>query len=140
MAVTEKCDVYSFGVLTHEILMLSHPGELISNLYPSTDNQNIQLAEVLDPRLSLPTSQKLKDELDSIMNLAIWCLRADPNSRPTMYEVSQVLEMKVAAAKESPENQLQASENQGIEKFETPPAIAKLQISNLRTLTLTEVL
>ncbi|KAH7857826.1 hypothetical protein Vadar_016931 [Vaccinium darrowii] len=103
MAVTEKCDVYSFGVLTLEILMGSHPGELISNLCSSAENERVQLAEVLDPRLSLPTKQKLKEELDSILNLAIWCLRADPNSRPTMYEVSQVLEMKAGASRESPE-------------------------------------
>ncbi|KAH7858318.1 hypothetical protein Vadar_022355 [Vaccinium darrowii] len=44
MAVTEKCDVYSFGVLTLEILMGSHPGELISNLCSSADNERVQLA------------------------------------------------------------------------------------------------
>ncbi|XP_058202632.1 MDIS1-interacting receptor like kinase 2-like [Rhododendron vialii] len=51
MAVTEKCDVYSFGVLTLEILMGSLTGELNSNLYSSVDNERIQLADVLDPRL-----------------------------------------------------------------------------------------
>ncbi|KAG5560627.1 hypothetical protein RHGRI_003823 [Rhododendron griersonianum] len=88
--VTEKCDVYSFGVLTLEILMGSQPGELRSNLYSSVDNERVQLANVLDPRLPPPTSQKLRDELDSILNLAaVWCLCADPHSRPTMYDASQ---------------------------------------------------
>ncbi|KAH7857947.1 hypothetical protein Vadar_018199 [Vaccinium darrowii] len=41
MVVTEKCDVFSFGVLTLEILMGSHPAELISNLYTSVDNGQI---------------------------------------------------------------------------------------------------
>ncbi|KAG5560628.1 hypothetical protein RHGRI_003824 [Rhododendron griersonianum] len=93
MAVTEKCDVYSFGILTLEILMGLHPGELSSNLYSSSDNKRIQLADVLDPRLPPPTSQKLQDELDSILNLAVCCLCVKPHSRPTMYDASQVLEM-----------------------------------------------
>ncbi|KAG5560649.1 hypothetical protein RHGRI_003845 [Rhododendron griersonianum] len=91
MAVIEKCDMYSFGVLTLEILMGSHLGELSSNLYSSVDNERVQLVDVLDPRLPPPTSQKLRDELDSILNLAVWCLRADPHSRPTMYDASQVI-------------------------------------------------
>lgn len=36
MVVTEKCDVYSFGVLVLEVLMGKHPGELITNLNSST--------------------------------------------------------------------------------------------------------
>ncbi|XP_058203880.1 MDIS1-interacting receptor like kinase 2-like [Rhododendron vialii] len=102
MAVTEKCDVYSFGVLTLEILMGSLPGELNSNLYSSVDNERIQLADVLDPRLPPPSSQKLQDELDSILNLAVWCLRVDPHSRPTMYDASHLFEMNARAGRVSP--------------------------------------
>ncbi|KAI8566731.1 hypothetical protein RHMOL_Rhmol02G0064800 [Rhododendron molle] len=103
MAVTEKCDVFSFGVLTLEILMGSHPGEFISNLHSPLDKEHIQLSNVLDPRLPPPTIQKLKDEMDSILNLAISCLRADPHSRPTMYEVSQVLEMNAGGSGKCPD-------------------------------------
>ncbi|CAL5337194.1 unnamed protein product [Camellia sinensis] len=92
MAMTEKCDVYSFGVLALEVLMGSHPGTLISNLTSLVD-QGIQLKDVLDPRLSPPTTQKIADELTSIVNLALWCLRADPKSRPTMHVASELLEM-----------------------------------------------
>ncbi|KAH7858900.1 hypothetical protein Vadar_029197 [Vaccinium darrowii] len=101
MAVTEKCDVFSFGVLTLEILMGSHPGELISKSYSAVDNGQIQLAVMLDPRLPPPTSQKFKEEIDSILNLVMWCLRVDPHSRPTMYEVSRVLEINTRAGRES---------------------------------------
>ncbi|KAH7858054.1 hypothetical protein Vadar_019536 [Vaccinium darrowii] len=99
MVVTEKCDVFSFGVLTLEILMGSHPAELISNLYTSVDNEQIQLADILDTRLPPPTSQMFKGEMDSILNLAMRCLRVDPHSRPTMYEVSMVLEVNAGAGR-----------------------------------------
>ncbi|GFY92954.1 leucine-rich repeat receptor-like protein kinase family protein [Actinidia rufa] len=91
MAVTEKCDVYSFGVLTLEVLKGSHPGELISTLSSIVD-QGIQLEDVLDPRLSPPT-KKIAHELTSIVKLALWCLRADPRSRPSMQAATQVLEL-----------------------------------------------
>ncbi|CAL5392025.1 unnamed protein product [Camellia sinensis] len=93
MEVTEKCDVYSFGVLALEVLMGSHPGTLISNLTSLVD-QKIQLKDVLDPRLSPPTTQKIADELTSIVNLALWCLHADPQSRPTMHVASELLQMQ----------------------------------------------
>ncbi|KAL7219871.1 hypothetical protein ACSBR2_012854 [Camellia fascicularis] len=93
MEVTEKCDVYSFGVLALEVLMGSHPGTLISNLTSRVD-QKIQLKDVLDPRLSPPTTQKIADELTSIVNLALWCLHADPQSRPTMHVASELLQMQ----------------------------------------------
>ncbi|KAH7857076.1 hypothetical protein Vadar_008807 [Vaccinium darrowii] len=100
MVVTEKCDVFSFGVLTLEILMGSHPGEIISKLYSPVDNEQIKLADMLDPRLPPPTSQNFKEKIDSILNLAMWCLRVDAHSRPTMYEVSQVLELNAGAGRE----------------------------------------
>lgn len=91
--MTEKCDVYSFGVLALEVLKGSHPGELISELRNSMfDDQAIQLENVLDPRVCPPT-MKITDELASIMKLALWCLRGDPQTRPTMKAASQVLEM-----------------------------------------------
>ncbi|CAL5413799.1 unnamed protein product [Camellia sinensis] len=93
MAVTEKCDVYSFGVLAIEVLMGSHPGELISSLKSLVD-QRIELEDVLDRHLSPPSSQKIEDELNSILKLALWCLCVDPQSRPTMSAASQVLEIK----------------------------------------------
>ncbi|KAI8003491.1 putative leucine-rich repeat receptor-like protein kinase [Camellia lanceoleosa] len=95
MAVTEKCDVYSFGVLAIEVLMGSHPGELISSLKSLVD-QRIELEDVLDRRLLPPSNQKIEDELNSIVKLALWCLCVDPQSRPTMSAASQVLEKRLA--------------------------------------------
>ncbi|KAK0595750.1 hypothetical protein LWI29_009668 [Acer saccharum] len=62
MAVTEKCDVYSFGVLVLEILMGRHPGELISDIN-SLHDRSVDLKTMLDPRLSPPLTPKLTHEL-----------------------------------------------------------------------------
>ena len=55
MVVTEKCDIYSFGILVLEVLMGKHPGELITGLQ-SLVGTNVHLKDVLDDRLSPPTS------------------------------------------------------------------------------------
>nr|XP_048326779.1 MDIS1-interacting receptor like kinase 2-like [Ziziphus jujuba var. spinosa] len=95
MVVTEKCDVYSFGVLALEILMGKHPGELISSLQ-SSDFESIRHKVELDPRLSPPaaTENNIDDKLGLIMKLAISCLSANPQARPTMRTVSKPLEIQ----------------------------------------------
>ncbi|XVF58259.1 hypothetical protein PTKIN_Ptkin07bG0050300 [Pterospermum kingtungense] len=89
MVVTEKCDVYSFGVLALEILMGRHPGELLSTLSSSSSVQNVKLQEVLDSRLSLPKNRKMAEEITFVAIIAFACLRTKPKSRPTMKRVSQ---------------------------------------------------
>ncbi|PPD75647.1 hypothetical protein GOBAR_DD27423 [Gossypium barbadense] len=91
LVVTEKCDVYSFGVLTLEILMGKHPGELLSTLSSSSPSsvQNVMLNEILDPRLSPPRSRKMAGDIAFVAVIAFTCLRAKPKARPTMKLVSQ---------------------------------------------------
>lgn len=96
MAVTEKCDVYSFGVLALEVLMGKHPGELISSLN-SGSAESIHYKDVLDPRLTTPTSQGIADKLALVVNLAISCLYSNPESRPAMRSVAKLLEMQAHA-------------------------------------------
>ncbi|XP_043705585.1 MDIS1-interacting receptor like kinase 2-like [Telopea speciosissima] len=89
MVVTEKCDVYSFGVLAIEIIMGKHPGELISSLsFPNA--KDIILKEVLDSRLP-PLTQLVAQDLTFSMMLGIACLHTNSKSRPTMQYVSQEL-------------------------------------------------
>ncbi|MFQ6659671.1 hypothetical protein Gotur_028473, partial [Gossypium turneri] len=90
LVVTEKCDVYSFGVLALEILMGRHPGELLSTLSSSSSRvQNFMLNEILDPRLSTPRSRKMAGDIAFIAVIAFACLRPRPKARPTMKLVSQ---------------------------------------------------
>ena len=93
MVVTEKCDVYSFGVLILEVLMGKYPDKLIADLHSSVGT-NVHLKDVLDAHLSSPTGQKIADELALMVNLAVSCLRTNPQSRPIMQSVCQQLEMQ----------------------------------------------
>ena len=89
--VNEKYDVYSFGVLTLEIIMGKHPGDLILSLTSSAFTAlNMPLKDVLDQRLSLPMNEAAREVL-SIAKIAIACLHNVPQSHPTMQQVSQKL-------------------------------------------------
>ncbi|KAM7515797.1 hypothetical protein LguiA_005380 [Lonicera macranthoides] len=89
MKVTEKCDVYSFGVLALEVIKGNHPGDLIDTLLCSS-TEEIQLKDMLDQRIPLP-SPRVEEVVVSIVKMARTCLNANPQTRPTMHVVSQLL-------------------------------------------------
>lgn len=91
MVVTEKCDVYSFGVVALEVLLGTHPKDLLSSSSSSLSSfdQRTRLIDVLDQRLLPPTNPKLVEDLVLIAILAFSCLEAKPKSRPTMQDLSQ---------------------------------------------------
>ncbi|XP_035543537.1 MDIS1-interacting receptor like kinase 2-like [Juglans regia] len=95
MKVTEKCDVYSFGVLAIEVIRGKHPGDFISSLSMPLAMDNIQVKDVLDQRLPFPTTQ-VENELIIVVELAMKCLNAYPQSRLTMHMISQVLSTNIA--------------------------------------------
>ncbi|KAK0575486.1 hypothetical protein LWI29_001348 [Acer saccharum] len=91
MKVTEKCDVYSFGVLALEVIKGNHPKDFLFSLSTSfVGNMNIALNDVLDGRIP-PPSLEIENKLKSIMQVAFLCLDVNPRSRPTMQIVSQLL-------------------------------------------------
>ncbi|KAK4275675.1 hypothetical protein QN277_018715 [Acacia crassicarpa] len=86
MKANEKCDVYSFGVLSLEIIMGKHPAELIISLAESSTNKYL-LEDVLDQRLS-PLTKPILDDVILVSKIAFSCLNEAPQSRPTMEQVS----------------------------------------------------
>ncbi|KAI8016069.1 MDIS1-interacting receptor like kinase 2 [Camellia lanceoleosa] len=110
MEVNEKLDVYSFGVLTLEVLMGKHPSDLISSLslslqLPSLSSSSssssprtaydILLKDILDTRLPPPRNH-MEEEVVLVAKLALACLHTSSQCRPTMQQVS------VALSKERP--------------------------------------
>nr|GEV80164.1 MDIS1-interacting receptor like kinase 2-like [Tanacetum cinerariifolium] len=98
--VTEKCDVYSFGVLAMELVKGEHPGDIITSpLY-----EKLGLKDLVDRRLPFPVPE-IQNVLTSIIIVAIECLNANPEMRPTMYDVSQQISAICASQDSICENQ-----------------------------------
>ncbi|GAB4838453.1 hypothetical protein Ancab_027987 [Ancistrocladus abbreviatus] len=120
MKVTEKCDVYSFGVLALEVIIGSHPGHLISSfsvsssssthsssslpsipssscIAPPPNPNHLLLQDMLDNRPPAPTPEMV-DEVAAIIKLALTCILSIPQLRPSMQNVSQLLAAKKLAA------------------------------------------
>ncbi|KAG6629361.1 MDIS1-interacting receptor like kinase 2-like [Carya illinoinensis] len=91
MKITDKCDVYSFGVLALEVIMGKYPGDFICSVKSSPSvEMSIQLKDVLDQRLPFPTPQ-VEAELIRVAKIATECLNELAESRPTMHMISKVL-------------------------------------------------
>ena len=78
MVVTEKCDVYSFGMVALEILMGKHPGELLTSL-SMLSSQNLMLNKILDQRLP-PPNRSIAQDIFFADSVAFACLRTKPKS------------------------------------------------------------
>ncbi|XP_030528527.2 MDIS1-interacting receptor like kinase 2-like [Rhodamnia argentea] len=95
MEVKEKCDVYGFGVVTLEVIMGRHPGNLISSLASSSSSSSTNsaasrwpLKQALDQRIPYPDGDWL-GQVAFIVKMAFTCLSAKPEHRPSMEQVSQ---------------------------------------------------
>uniref|UniRef100_A0A453QA77 non-specific serine/threonine protein kinase n=1 Tax=Aegilops tauschii subsp. strangulata TaxID=200361 RepID=A0A453QA77_AEGTS len=97
--VTEKCDVYSFGVLVLELFIGHHPADLLSSM--DNRNKTILLGNLLDTRLPLPKAE-IASEIFQVVGVAVRCIEPDPSHRPTMQQVIKVF----ATAERSPANNL----------------------------------
>ncbi|XP_023752897.1 probable leucine-rich repeat receptor-like protein kinase At1g35710 [Lactuca sativa] len=85
MVATEKCDVFSYGIVAIEVIMGKHPGEL-----PTFSVDDVLLENVVDNRIPLPSPQ-VEKQLKSVLNLLRACLNSNPHERPTMHQVSKLL-------------------------------------------------
>ena len=92
MVVSEKCNVYGFGVVSLETIMGKHPKELLTLLSLSPSSmQSILLKDILDPRLTSPQNQRVAGEIILIGRMALKCIHFKLQFRPIMHEVCSEL-------------------------------------------------
>ncbi|GJN38045.1 hypothetical protein PR202_gb27053 [Eleusine coracana subsp. coracana] len=94
--ITEKADIYSFGVVVMEVISgrknldTSEPEDSIHLISLQEIARNDQLIDLIDNNSE--DMQMHEQEVIEIMKLAMWCLQIDCNKRPRMSVVVQVLE------------------------------------------------
>uniref|UniRef100_A0A8R7TLU9 Protein kinase domain-containing protein n=1 Tax=Triticum urartu TaxID=4572 RepID=A0A8R7TLU9_TRIUA len=98
VGVTEKCDVYSFGILLFEILgrrrNFDEAAPESRRWFPKlvwTKYECGELAEVVDSRGSAE-EEKGRETARSMCEVAFWCVQQLPEARPTMGSVVKMLE------------------------------------------------
>ena len=93
MMATEKCDVYSFGVIAAEVIMGKHPGEVITS-FPTFCDDSVSVSTVGDSRIPPPSSSQVEKQVKSVLLISKACLNSNPFERPTMRQVSDLLSLE----------------------------------------------
>lgn len=106
MKVTEKCDIYSFGVVLLELVTGQSPiqpleqgGDLV-NLVRRMTNSSTTNSEIFDSRLNL-NSRRVLEEISLVLKIALFCTSESPLDRPSMREVISMLTDARASAYDS---------------------------------------
>ncbi|CAK9868613.1 unnamed protein product [Sphagnum jensenii] len=93
--VTEKCDIYSFGVVLLELLTGRRPvqpiesgGDLVTWVKEAMNSNPV--TEILDSRMELSDSVAV-DEMKLMLKIALYCTDTVPISRPSMRKVVWIL-------------------------------------------------
>lgn len=92
MKVTEKCDIYSFGVVLLELITGKSPvqslelgGDLVTWVRRSI-HEMVPNSELFDKRLDL-SAKRTVEEMTLFLKIALFCSSTSPLNRPTMREV-----------------------------------------------------
>jgi len=95
--ITEKADIYSFGIVVMEIIsgrknLDTSRSEESTHLITLLEERvkNGQLAELIDKHNN--DMQVHKQEVIQVMKLAMWCLQIDCKRRPQMSDVVKVMD------------------------------------------------
>lgn len=97
MKVTEKCDIYSYGVVLLELVTgrapvqpLDQGGDLVTWVRSYIRKHSLGVG-ILDSRLDLEGDARTSNHMLSILKVAIMCTNMSPFDRPSMREVVLML-------------------------------------------------
>ncbi|KAL8208634.1 hypothetical protein R6Q57_008046 [Mikania cordata] len=100
--LTEKSDVYSYGIVLLELLTGRKAVDNESNLHHLilSKTASNSVMETVDPEIS--ATCKDLGEVKKIFQLALLCTKRQPSERPTMHEVVRVLGTILPSPKHNP--------------------------------------
>ncbi|KAI5660737.1 hypothetical protein M9H77_20060 [Catharanthus roseus] len=97
VAITEKADVYSYGMMLFEFISgernLERSTDGVTQFFPSWAAKVVvgggDILGLLDPRLKRIADE---EEVSRLSKIACWCIQDYENNRPSMGQVVQILE------------------------------------------------
>ncbi|XP_034926704.1 leucine-rich repeat receptor protein kinase HPCA1 isoform X2 [Populus alba] len=134
LLLTEKSDVYGFGVVLLELVSGRKPLErgkyLVAEVSSSLDRKKdlYNLHELLDPSIRLDTMPK---GLDKMVDLAMKCVQEKGRDRPTMGEVVKEIEIILYLAGLNPDAEAESTSASFEEasQDEFPPSLKEEELS-----------
>ncbi|KAI5593138.1 hypothetical protein BDE02_04G198300 [Populus trichocarpa] len=134
LLLTEKSDVYGFGVVLLELVSGRKPLErgkyLVAEVSRSLDRKKdlYSLHELLDPSIGLDTKPK---GLDKIVDLALKCVQEKGSDRPTMGEVVKEIEniLHLAGLNPNAEAESTSASFEEASQDEFPPSLKEEELS-----------
>eukprot|EP00258_Populus_trichocarpa_P039785 XP_024455804.1 probable leucine-rich repeat receptor-like protein kinase At5g49770 isoform X3 [Populus trichocarpa] len=134
LLLTEKSDVYGFGVVLLELVSGRKPLErgkyLVAEVSSSLDRKKdlYNLHELLDPSIGLDTKPK---GLDKILDLAMKCVQEKGSDRPTMGEVVKEIEniLHLAGSNPNAEAESTSASFEEASQDEFPPSLKEEELS-----------
>ncbi|KAJ6685262.1 LEUCINE-RICH REPEAT RECEPTOR-LIKE PROTEIN KINASE FAMILY PROTEIN-RELATED [Salix purpurea] len=98
LRITEKSDVYSYGVVLLEVLTGKEPTDnripegvhIVTWVSKALRERRTELTTILDPQLLLRSGTQLQEMLQ-VLGVALLCVNPSPEERPTMKDVTAML-------------------------------------------------
>uniref|UniRef100_A0A2K2AZ28 non-specific serine/threonine protein kinase n=1 Tax=Populus trichocarpa TaxID=3694 RepID=A0A2K2AZ28_POPTR len=134
LLLTEKSDVYGFGVVLLELVSGRKPLErgkyLVAEVSSSLDRKKdlYSLHELLDPSIGLDTKP---EGLDKTVDLAMKCVQEKGSDRPTMGEVVKEIEniLHLAGLNPNAEAESTSASFEEASQDEFPPSLKEEELS-----------
>ncbi|KAL6974300.1 non-specific serine,threonine protein kinase [Sarracenia purpurea var. burkii] len=117
LGISEKCDIYSYGMVLLEIIGGRRSVSVIDaenadnsrrkfDFFPKIVIERLKqgrVMEVVDTRIVQGIDER---EVKRLVCVGLWCIQEKARLRPSMKEVVEMLEGRVAAVEEPPETQM----------------------------------